>query len=199
MADLDRSYEIVKTLSLKRFTWKDDTYTSEQVCDRSSLGWIADDVQAVFPKAVGVKPFILQTKTLDGTEEYQEQDYVIKTGSTTTTEIIVISGTPTQIVKTTVSENKVMLFDDVIVKDISGNTVYTSETVESTDASGNTITTVENVPLTYKMPRMVTKTRDKYIQEVIPDALDLNTGQVYAALYGAVQKLIEKVEVLEGN
>ena len=52
LADLDRCYEIVKSVPLKRYTWKDNVYTLEQVTDRSKLGWIAQDVQAAFPKAV---------------------------------------------------------------------------------------------------------------------------------------------------
>ena len=56
LADNDRCYEIVKTLPLKRYTWKSDVYTPAQVPDRSKLGWIAQDVQAVFPKGVAVSP-----------------------------------------------------------------------------------------------------------------------------------------------
>lgn len=55
-ADLTRCYDIVKSLPLRRYTWKEDFYTTEQVNDRSKLGWIADEVEVVFPKAVGVIP-----------------------------------------------------------------------------------------------------------------------------------------------
>jgi hypothetical protein len=51
-ADLDRCYEIVRSVPLKRFAWRHDIYTDEQVNDRTRLGWIAQDVEAVFPKAV---------------------------------------------------------------------------------------------------------------------------------------------------
>ena len=51
-ADLDMCYNAIKVLPLKRYTWKDDVYTMEQVADRSKLGWIAQDVELVFPKAV---------------------------------------------------------------------------------------------------------------------------------------------------
>lgn len=57
LADNDRCYEIVKALPLKRYTWKDEVYTPEQVADRSKLGWIAQDVEQVFAKAVGVNRF----------------------------------------------------------------------------------------------------------------------------------------------
>ena len=98
LADLDRCYDIVKNVPLKRFGWADGVYTEQQVKDQHNLGWIAQDVQKVFPKAVSVKPF---TKHLE-------------TGA-----------------------------------------------------------------------------------EVIEDCLDLNSGQLIMALYGAVQKLQAKVEALE--
>jgi len=46
------------------------------------------------------------------------------------------------------------------------------------------------------MPRMVTKTRPKVRHDVIEDCLDLNGGQMIAALYGAVQSLMAKVEAM---
>jgi hypothetical protein len=52
LADLDLCYEAVKNIPLKRFKWKDEVYTEEQAYDRRKLGWIAQDVEAVFPKAV---------------------------------------------------------------------------------------------------------------------------------------------------
>jgi len=55
LADIDRCYEIIKTLPLKRYTWKEEIYSYEQVSDRSKIGWIAQDVQTVFPKGVDTK------------------------------------------------------------------------------------------------------------------------------------------------
>jgi hypothetical protein len=52
LADLDICYNIIKNLPLKRYTWKDEVYTVEEVPDRSKLGWIAQDVESVIPKAV---------------------------------------------------------------------------------------------------------------------------------------------------
>lgn len=54
-ADLSRCYEIMKTLPLRRYRWK-DIFTEEQATDRSRLGWIADEVEPVFPKAVRTFP-----------------------------------------------------------------------------------------------------------------------------------------------
>jgi hypothetical protein len=99
-ADLDRCYEIVKSVPLKRYAFADGVYTDEQIQDKRNLGWIAQDVQKVFAKAVSVKPF---TKYPD----------------------------------------------------------------------------------------------DETRKEVIEDCLDLNGSQMYAAMYGAVQKLMQKVEALE--
>ena len=52
LADIDICYTNIKNLPLKRYTWRDDVYTTEQVADRSKLGWIAQDVEMIFPKAV---------------------------------------------------------------------------------------------------------------------------------------------------
>lgn len=51
-ANYDTCYDIVKQLPLKRYTWKDEVYNTDQVKDRSKLGWIAQDVEVTFPKAV---------------------------------------------------------------------------------------------------------------------------------------------------
>ena len=67
-ADLARCYEIVKTLPLKRFTWRDEMYSIEQVPDRSKLGWISQDVQPIFKKSVNTVKFEGQSKK-DGSRE----------------------------------------------------------------------------------------------------------------------------------
>ena len=51
-ANLDICYDNVKNIPLKRYTWRDDIYTPEQVSDRSKLGWIAQDVEGYIPKAI---------------------------------------------------------------------------------------------------------------------------------------------------
>jgi len=104
-ADLDRCYQIVKSVPLKHFGFRPGVYTDEQIQDKHSLGWIAQDVQAVFEKAVSVKPFTIHTPQADGTVQ----------------------------------------------------------------------------------------------DEVIDDCLDLNSGQMIAALYGCVQALMAKVEALEAR
>jgi hypothetical protein len=106
LANLDLCYLAVKTIPLKRYKWKDEIYSETQVPDRHKLGWIAQDVQAVFPKAVNVHDF---------------------------------------------KYNQVFEDDQLISED------------------------------------------------VIQDCLDLNADQLYAAMYGAMQKLIAKVETLEAE
>jgi hypothetical protein len=104
-ADLERCYEIVKAVPLKHFGFRPGVYTDEQIQDKHSLGWIAQDVQQVFARAVSVKPFTMHTPQPDGTVQ----------------------------------------------------------------------------------------------DEVIEDCLDLNSGQMIAALYGCVQALMAKVEALEAR
>ena len=54
-ANLDICYDNVKNIPLKRYTWRDEIYTPEEVPDRSKLGWIAQDVEMFIPKAVEQK------------------------------------------------------------------------------------------------------------------------------------------------
>ena len=176
LADLDICYETIKNIPLKRFAWADGVYSEEQVSDRHNLGWIAQDVQKYFSKAVSVKPFTKAEKIEDGIEEYQEQDFVMEDKKVTSIEIV--DGSPVQVTKTV--QEKVLLFDELPVKDELGKVVLE-----------------KGKPLLAKVPKMVTKTRPKFRQEVIEDCLDLNSSQVYAALYGAVQKMQQKIESLE--
>lgn len=49
-ADLDLCYNNVKNMNLKRFKWKEEFYP--EVTDRNSVGFIAQEVEQVFPKSV---------------------------------------------------------------------------------------------------------------------------------------------------
>ena len=60
-ANLDRCYEIVKSVPLKYFGFAPNVYTDDQINDKHNLGWIAQDVQKVFKNSVSVKPFTLKT------------------------------------------------------------------------------------------------------------------------------------------
>lgn len=56
-ADINRCYEIIKTIPLMRYGYKRSVYNDGQIKDRNVLGWLADDVEKVFPKAVSVNRF----------------------------------------------------------------------------------------------------------------------------------------------
>jgi len=130
-ADNDRCYEIVKQVPLKRYTWKSEVYSQEKVKDRSKLGWIAQDVEEVFPKAVGTSRFAYN-----------------------------------------------QVFDDVVTPEL--------------DSDGNAVLDENGIAKTKTEKRLVS-------EDVIEDCKDLNSDQIYAAMYGTIQKLIEKVESLESK
>ena len=131
LADLDLCYEAVKNIPLKRFKWKDEIYTEEQAYDRRKLGWIAQDVEAVFPKAVRQHEF-----------KYNQ------------------------------------VFEEVVIPAVA----------EELDDDGNIVTEVQ--------PERIEK-GELISEDIIEDCRDLNSDQIYAAMYGAIQKLISKVESLE--
>ena len=115
LADLDLCYDAVKNIPLKRFKWRDEVYSEEQVADRHKLGWIAQDVESVYPKAVNIHEF-----------RY--------------------------------------------------NQIY-NETI---------------IPATEDEPERTEK--ELVSEDVIEDCRNLNADQIYAAMYGAIQKLIQNVE-----
>jgi hypothetical protein len=51
-ADLDRCYGIVRGLPLRQYSWGQKFLSSYNISDKSKLGWIAQEVQSVFPKSV---------------------------------------------------------------------------------------------------------------------------------------------------
>jgi hypothetical protein len=110
-ADLTQCYDIVKTLPLRRYTWKDEVAEQNQFRDKTRLGWIAQEVETIFPKAV-------------------DQHQVI---------------------------------------------IHRSE--EVTTEQGNT--------------------EIKQLSTIISDCKTLNTDQLYATMYGAIQKLIQKQEEMQ--
>jgi len=184
LADLDRCYEIIKEVPLKYFGWADGIYSEAQVKDRHNLGWIAQDVQKVFPQAVSSKLFTKYEKIPDGYDEYEEQDVeIIETEEDV---IEVVDGKAVKTRQTT--EKAIPLFDEYEVVD-NNNTPVVQE-IRTTEG-------IKTAPVIHKVPRMVKKLVPKFRQDTIDNCLDLNSGQLIAAMYGAVQKLIEKVEALE--
>jgi hypothetical protein len=177
-ADTARCYEIVKSIPLKRYTWRGEVYSSEQVSDRSKLGWIAQDVQPMFPKAVTAHPLALQPVE-DGTEEIQEQIMADEEVATTFVEVV----------------------DGVAVVETKTETVSRPQfdMLPLVDEAGQPVMGEDGKPATYAVPRMRTVQRPKQRIDTIDDCLSLNADQIYAAMYGAVQHLIAKVEALEAQ
>lgn len=204
-ANLERCWEIVKTVPLKRYTWKDETYTTDQVSDRSKLGWIAQDVQPAFKNAVTPFKFTKAIDIPDGVEEYQEQETTEREVERVETSIEIRDGVPVQVSKTITETVKEPAVDHVAVVDESGKPVMREipgEITETIDGEGNKTShqadsTFE--PVTHPVPRMVTKTRPKTKRETIDDCLSLNTDQLYAAMYGALQLAMSKIETLEAE
>jgi hypothetical protein len=72
LADKNRCYEIIKKLPLKHYTWTKDYIDNTSIEDTSKLGWIAQDVQSIFPKAVRTTAMfgLEDCKTLDADQIY---------------------------------------------------------------------------------------------------------------------------------
>lgn len=51
-ANLQTCFENVKGLKLKRFTFKQEVFSERQIKDRTQLGFIAQEVEPIFPKAI---------------------------------------------------------------------------------------------------------------------------------------------------
>ena len=124
LADLDICYDVVKNLPLKYYKWRDEVFSIEQVRDRHKLGWVAQEVESIFPKAVKQKEF-----------KYNE------------------------------------VYEDKIIP-------------AKLDEEGNEI-----------LPERTEK--ELVSADIIPDCRTLNADQIYAVMFGAIQKLMAKVEKLE--
>jgi hypothetical protein len=52
-------YETLKRIPLRRYRWKDAVSERHQFRDKTRLGWIAQEVEPFFPKAVDTYPYLL--------------------------------------------------------------------------------------------------------------------------------------------
>jgi len=70
-ADIDMCYDVVKNLKLKRFKWSEKYFKDDKINDRNCVGYIAQDVKELFPKAVKIKSqkFIIKER-----EKFEEDD-----------------------------------------------------------------------------------------------------------------------------
>ena len=181
-ADLARCWEIVKNVPLKRYTWRTDVYTAEQTTDRSKLGWIAQDVQPFFARAV-VPHVFHRPPVNDGFEEYTEQETIERVVERQSVEIEVRNGVPTRVKKTVKETVREPVGDMVPVVDEAGAAVLNDD----------------GQPVMHAVPRMMTKTRPKTRIDTIDDCLSLNSDQIYAAMYGALQLAMHKLEAFESR
>lgn len=53
-ADVDRCYDIVKNIPLKRYKWREEFVEKYSIKDAHKLGWISQDVESVFPNSVTI-------------------------------------------------------------------------------------------------------------------------------------------------
>jgi endosialidase-like protein len=203
-ADLDRCYEIVKAIPLKRYTLKREAFSDERARDRSKLGWIAQEVQPLFAKAVKAHAFQMEAVP-DGFEEIEEP--VVEDASPVEeTYIEIVDGLPVQ--KTRLVQKAAPAVDMVPVTDEQGNPVMeeVEEPVDELeggaqrlDGAGRPLTRIVIRPVLYPVPRTRKVQKPKFRQDAIPDCLALDADQIYAAMYGALQRVIAKVEALEAQ
>lgn len=76
VANYDICYNDIKALDLKYYKWKDDYIVKHDVKDYKRIGWIADDVEKIYPKAVN----IVDTEIDLGTTYHIENDEEIHLG-----------------------------------------------------------------------------------------------------------------------
>jgi hypothetical protein len=71
-ANLDICYSNIKNIPLRRFTWNSNYYTDEHIDDRTKVGWVAQEVEKVFKKAVKIHDLhgISDCKTLNADQIY---------------------------------------------------------------------------------------------------------------------------------
>lgn len=55
LADVDTCYDNVKALPLKYYKWRDDVFDEMKLEDKHKLGWIAQEVEEIFPSSVSKK------------------------------------------------------------------------------------------------------------------------------------------------
>jgi chaperonin cofactor prefoldin len=76
-ANMQICYDIVKRLPLRRFQYSPDFIEKYKVRDRRVVGWIAQEVESVFPNAVDIIPY---DSTLDLSDAYVlDSDQIYKT------------------------------------------------------------------------------------------------------------------------
>jgi len=221
LADLDRCYEIVKNLPLKRFTYKDSAFSESQAKDRSVIGWIAQDVQSVFPKAVNENHFrgVVKTEGVSGVEAVEAveavsaKDAVYETVTKQRQKVVVTEveeeQTSTEIVeeggkyiqktttKTVTKEVSTPQYEEVKLYDEDGEEIGTHQIQVMEDYEEEVLVSEAVAPVeAVEAVEAIEAVETEYEME-IEDCLTLQADQIFKVMYGAIQGLITKVDALE--
>ncbi len=106
-ADLDICYNNLDNLRLVKYKWKDEIIGKHHLIDNQQLGWIADEVEKIFPNSITIS-------NSDGIEDCKllDSDQIISTMYGTLQKLI--QNYDNQINKMNDIQNKVQLLNDFI-------------------------------------------------------------------------------------
>lgn len=174
-ADCSILYNLVKNLKLKYYSYIDEY--ADVIKDKHRIGWIADDVEKYFPKAITVQPLVVKKK-VQVEREVEEPIYE------------------------EIEEDEIIFHDNVPV--LTGNKIkkYVPKIEKRAlrDADGNFVLDDEGrlIMVDTHITRKVLRVIEEEINEkILDDCKYVDETLVLRAMYGAIQVLINKVELLE--
>ena len=168
-ADLDTCYDTVKNLKLKRYKFKDGVLEEKQ--DRNQLGWIAQEVEEVMPKSIFKHEYKYNQVYEDEIIEAVEAVGSVKWADEPTEEN---------------TKDEIKAWMD------SNGLEYNSGDTKSD--------LIAKIPLVKQeaIKAQEERVEQKLVSEdVLEDCYGLSKDQIYATMFGAIQKLQAKVEALE--
>jgi hypothetical protein len=171
-ANLDLLYDIVKSVPLRYYKYKDDYVPETVIEDRHRIGWIADDVEKVFPKAIKIAP-------LSVCREIEEE-----------IEVPVYEETQEPPIEPDTTEQPL----NESAQELSVEPDVTEQPPDESAQEPPIEPDIIEQP-----PKATVKVLRKVMKEVVllDDCKYLDETLMIRALYGAVQKLIQKVEKIE--
>lgn len=172
-ANLDICLENVKNIPLSHYAYKCECSNQH---DGHRLGWLAQDVQKVFPKSVQAVPYAFNELDEEGNEILEPQVETL-----------------TRLVPK-YDENGEPVMETVMVEE--------EESISTFNGGKERITyqTVEKeIERQVMIEEEYEEVRMKPRQYHIDDCLELTPDQMLPTLWGAMQKMIEKVEHLENK